>query len=346
MHRTDKPLSGVGQSGWSSHTTGPAGAAAEGPAPTEEARDTGAAPSLSLCHNVIGNDGTPRRRVRSKSYVAKAKDCLRNEVEEAVRVHGLEFVGVLTVTIPEFPSLRWSVKEEWDIFMEQWRSFATNVVTPAVKCWARVVEPQRNGNIHVHAVVVFHEDIRTGFDFEAVKAKDYRSATPFLRSWWKLMREKAPLYGFKRCETLPIKSPKGFGFYVGKYLGKASSDEAQGFRGRRVSYSKSWVRCTSMQRAWAVGEGWEFRDRCKRMARAYGEGFNEWIRQAGCRWAFKFMRQWEALVDDVVPMWAACEMVGAALGVRKVSPEVVRVVSTFNGHYSSGSVSRADSAAF
>ena len=248
----------------------------------------------------------------------------------------------MTVTVPELPSLRWTRADEWKTFMGQWHSFASHVISPAVKSWCRVVEPQRNGNIHLHAVVVFHQDIRTGFDFEAVERRDYRSVCPFLLSWWALLREKAPLYGFGRCETIPIKSAQGFGFYVGKYLGKGHAIEGQGFRGRRVSYSSTWLRCTSMRRGWAEGGGWEFRSHCKAMEREFGEGFERWGKAAGPRWAFKFMRHWAAHEDKCVQPWVIAQLVGASLGVMKAAPAIDKVCAAFGGRVCGGSVPVVD----
>ena len=322
----------------------PPGAAAEGPARAERVRDTGAAPSLSLCHNCTEGELSAPRRVRSASYIAKSKDCLRNEIEEAIRMHGVERVGLLTITIPESPPLRWSVASEWKTFMGQWHSFASHVLAPVVHSWCRQTEPQRNGNIHLHVVVVFKPgvDIRTGFDFKAVDRGDYRSVCPFLRSFWAMLREKAPLYGFGRCETIPVKSPAGCGFYMGKYLGKGHAIEGQGFRGRRVAYSSTWVRCTSMQRGWAIGGGWQFRSQCKAMVREYGAGFARWIASAGPRWAFKFMCQWEANEDERCPVWATAQVVGEALGVMKAAPEIDRVRAAFGGSAIGGAVPVVD----
>jgi hypothetical protein len=162
-----------------------------------------------------------------------------------------------------------------------------------VVCWCRVVEPQRNGNIHLHAVVVMPRDIRTGVDFEAFERRDYRSASQYLRDWWALLREKAPLYGFGRCELIPVKKAAAVGWYVGKYLGKAGGDEAQDFRGRRVAYSRGWLRSTSMRRGWAAGAGAEFRHLCQEMDSATGGGLGLWVEQVGPKWAHRLMRAWQ-----------------------------------------------------
>jgi hypothetical protein len=64
-------------------------------------------------------------------------------------------------------------------------------------------------------------DIRTGFDFAAVKRGIYRSASDYLPREWKFWRETAPKYGFGRTELLPIKkTAEGVAKYVGKYVAK------------------------------------------------------------------------------------------------------------------------------
>jgi hypothetical protein len=84
------------------------------------------------------------------------------------------------------------------------------------------------------------QDIRTGFDFAAVKRGDYRSASDYLRREWKFWRGIAPKYGFGRTELLPIKkTAEGVAKYVGKYVAKHIGQRLPEDKGARlVRYSK------------------------------------------------------------------------------------------------------------
>ena len=94
--------------------------------------------------------------------------------------------------------------------------------------------------IHFHLLVIMAEDIRTGFDFAAVKQGDYRSASDYLRREWSFWRATAPKYGFGRTELLPIKkTAAGVAKYVGKYVAKHIGQRLPEDKGARlVRYSK------------------------------------------------------------------------------------------------------------
>jgi hypothetical protein len=103
-----------------------------------------------------------------------------------------------------------------------------------------VMERMTSRRIHYHLLVVVAEDIRTGFDFAAVKRGDYRSASAYLRSEWRFWRGTAPKYGFGRTELLPIKKTAvGVAKYIGKYVAKHIGKRLPEDKGARlVRYSK------------------------------------------------------------------------------------------------------------
>jgi hypothetical protein len=72
--------------------------------------------------------------------------------------------------------------------------------------WLAVVQRHQDGRIHMHLVVVCKEDIRTGFDFVAIKRREYGSACRYLRAEWAFWRTAAPKYGFGRTELLPVRT--------------------------------------------------------------------------------------------------------------------------------------------
>ena len=82
-------------------------------------------------------------------------------------------------------------------------------------------------------------DIRTGFDFDAIKNRDYSSAFLDFKKYWSLLRRNLPKYKFGRSELLPIKSTtEGISRYVGKYISKTVCNRLEEDKGTRmVNYS-------------------------------------------------------------------------------------------------------------
>jgi len=90
-------------------------------------------------------------------------------------------------------------------------------------CGSCVLRRHKSKAIHFHALglIVGHPDIRSGFDFEAVAKRNYRSASEPLRALWAMFREKLPEYGFGRSELMPVKkSGEAVACYVSKYIEK------------------------------------------------------------------------------------------------------------------------------
>src|SRR5260370_6245430 len=122
------------------------------------------------------------------------------------------------------------------------------------------MERQKSGRIHYHLLVNVGTDIRTGFDFGAVKKRDYRSASVALRNEWEFWRATAKEYGFGRTELLPvISNAQAIGRYVGKYISKHLEVREERDKGvRLVSYIGS--RVATVKFAWAGGTGRAWRD--------------------------------------------------------------------------------------
>jgi hypothetical protein len=108
--------------------------------------------------------------------------------------------------------------------------------------WVCVVQRHKDNRIHFHLVVVLAQDIRTGFDFEAVKRRDYSSASAYLKGEWKFLRETMPEYHFGRHELLPVKNAAGFGMYVARYVGRTFHTRREEKGARLVRFSKGFKR--------------------------------------------------------------------------------------------------------
>lgn len=147
---------------------------------------------------------------------------------------GLCFLGFLTLTFADHVT---DIREA----QRRFKSFQTGILHDRYAAHIWVMERCKSGRIHFHLLVVLQADIRTGFDFDAVKNDDYKSANPAIRSEWTFLRKTAKKYGFGRTELLPIKSTaEGIARYVGKYIGKHMKARKEEDKGARlVGYSNS-----------------------------------------------------------------------------------------------------------
>jgi hypothetical protein len=94
----------------------------------------------------------------------------------------LERLLVVTITFPD------DVKGAGEAY-RRLHSFFTNIFSPRFPVWIMGIHRHKDGRIHAHLVVVVSVDVRTGFDFEAVKRRDYRSVGAWLRGQWTYFRD-------------------------------------------------------------------------------------------------------------------------------------------------------------
>jgi hypothetical protein len=167
--------------------------------------------------------------------------------------HGLERLGFLTLTFRDHVTDAREARRRFN-------SLVTNVIRPRYGRALSVLERHKSGRIHFHLLIVMSADIRSGVDFGALAARDYRTAGTCLRDEWAFWRRTAPAFGFGRTELLPVKSSaEAMGRYVGKYLGKHFSvrkDEDRGIR--LVSYIGE--RSASSRFSWATPRAAAWRD--------------------------------------------------------------------------------------
>ena len=179
------------------------------------------------------NNSTERGRVSLSSQSRKAAAALAWNVQAMVEKWGLERVGFLTLTFSD------CVVDGREA-QRRFNSLSTHVLRGRYPAYIRVLERHKSGRIHYHLLVALDADIRTGFDFVAVKRRDYRSASEYLRSEWGFWRHVAKTYGFGRTELLPIKSTgEGIARYVAKYISKHMEARLKADKGLRlVEYSQ------------------------------------------------------------------------------------------------------------
>ena len=218
----------------------------------------------------------------------KSACALAWNVQHMAEKWGLENLGFLTLTFADFVL---DPKEA----QRRFNSLATHVLRDRYRAFVRVFERCKSGRIHYHLLVVLDADIRTGFDFAAIKANDYRSAGKFLRDEWAFWRRTARLYRFGRTELLPVRSSsEAVARYVGKYISKNHEQRsARDANVRLVEYSRG-ARMAVTRFAWNTDGAAEWRGKLQTFADIVSERFgveimsiSDFSAVLGKRWAHK-----------------------------------------------------------
>ncbi|OMI69615.1 hypothetical protein MP31_17395, partial [Escherichia coli N36254PS] len=183
-------------------------------------------------------DKTPSKPLSPAAFelstnLKKSASALAWNVQHFVDTYGLSNVGFLTLTFRDHVT---DPKEA----QRRFHSLKTHVLASRYRAYIRVMEPMKSGRIHYHLLVALDSDIRTGFDFFAVRDQDYSSANKAIRAEWAFWRKTAPKYRFGRTELMPVRSnSEGIGRYVGKYISKGIESRTEQFKGTRlVEYSR------------------------------------------------------------------------------------------------------------
>lgn len=201
-----------------------------------------AAPATAIpCLNTINcNERSKDGLHRLSAAHRRTAYALKENVLMLIAIYGRERIGFLTLTFARHILC-------YKAAQKCLHSLMTGVLKQRYPEYIIVMERMESGRIHYHLLVVVAEDIRTGFDFAAVKRKDYRSASTYLRSEWAFWLKTASLYGFGRTELLPVrKTADSVGKYVAKYVAKHIGQRQPEDKGARlVRYSKGTNRVTT-----------------------------------------------------------------------------------------------------
>jgi len=219
----------------------------------------------------------------------KSAAALAWNVQAMCDEYGVERIGFLTLTFAEHIT---TGKES----QRRYNSLRSGVLRDQYPAIIRVLERQTSGRIHYHLLVALDADIRTGFDFEAAKRRDYRSACPELKQQWAFWRKTAKHYGFGRVELLPIKSTReAIARYVGKYISKHISQRLPEDRGLRLVEYSGKGRVANTRFSWATTGAKEWRRKMASFAKLMGELFGfpnempytQMKSLLGATWAYK-----------------------------------------------------------
>lgn len=189
----------------------------------------------------------------------KTSFATQQNIKGFIDAKGLNNCAFVTLTFPDHVT---DIREA----SRRFNSFRTNFLKKYTDDYIGVYELQQNGRVHFHFVVDLGFDIKTGFNFQQVKKRNYSSAHPKLRQLWREWRAFLPNYGFGRFEVVPIKgNAEAAAFYLAGYITKSLKNrrlEDKGFRIVRSSRkgSGSWKVCSSRfvfntvkSRLWRIG---------------------------------------------------------------------------------------------
>lgn len=224
-------------------------------------------------------------------YHKKAAETLHVNVERLIKeAESLAHVGFMTLTFKE------NITDNQEA-SRRFKSLNTHFLATDPRFGLKIVvkEPQKRGAWHFHLIIQLTCDIRTGVDFEALAAGDYRSAGPELRQLWRDLRDACERYGFGRSELLPVRSnAQAMAYYLGKYISKGIGQRSPEQKGvRLVNYSRGWLR-SSPKFAWNTANSALWRKKLQAFATFTGcSCMSELADKLGPNWAYRYL-------DDII----------------------------------------------
>ena len=227
---------------------------------------------------------------------AKTAFALRMNCAQMVETHGVNRSGFQTLTVGDWicpthgkqiptgkrgncPCCKKRMPFQQVFDMEEASRRLHNLyrrVLPAVFLLGVIVtERCQNGAIHFHllGVMLHNWDIRTGFEFEQVKRRNYTSVCAELRGVWAELRRVLPKYGFGRAELLPIRKTGGaVASYISKYIEKNVMNRPAADKGKKLVRYFGWDKrqLKPNEFEWNSKGGQTWRDKIGQLAKLGG----------------------------------------------------------------------------
>lgn len=221
-----------------------------------------AALSLSNGHNCAERGG---EKIVLSGSQRKTAHAIRVNCERMAEEFGVWRLAFWTLTAGDAGPDGFELLKDAAKAAKRWHGLSRRFVGELFLRAVVVTERGKKGGVHFHVLGVLREklDIRTGFDFEAVKKRDYRSASPELRAIWKKCREELPAFGFGRAEMLPVrKTGAEVASYISKYIEKNIGARIEEDKGKKLVRYFGWGKrhlkpndfswCTERATAWRV----------------------------------------------------------------------------------------------
>jgi hypothetical protein len=202
-----------------------------------------------------------------------------------------------------------------------------------------VTERHKSGAIHFHIIGVLRgrPDIRTGFDFEAVARRDYRSVSPVLRQKWDWLLSVLPKYGFGRSELTPIrKTTEAVACYIQKYIQKnlfcRLEEDKRKKLVRYIGWNEPGGRSGSQLKpnefSWGTVRACAWRRKARELAGLVGISEREEVAEVfGPRWAFALNRlmQGQTGENDLNPQRSSLFFIWDFAERERVKREVAKL---------------------
>lgn len=188
--------------------------------------------SLPCLNSNISNENQKLECVLSTQH-RKTAFILKESVQALADRFGVEYLGFLTLTFADNVMCHREAQRRLN-------SLLTRVIKQRYREYLGVMERTKKGRIHYHLLIVLDFDIRTGFDFDEISRRNYKSASKQLRDEWAYWYVTAKKYRFGRTELLPVKTNiEAMAKYVGKYISKHVDNRNDEDKGARlVRYSR------------------------------------------------------------------------------------------------------------
>jgi hypothetical protein len=250
--------------------------------------EPGALPCLNSNISTETNSDPLTGLAKLSTQHRKSAFILKESVHKLSEQFGIDYLGFLTLTFAQHITCPKEAQRRLN-------SLITHVIKPRYAEYLGVMERQKSGRIHYHFLVVLPVDIRTGFDFDAIKNHDYTSAGPDLRKEWSFWRTTAKKFGFGRTELLPVKSNiEAMAKYVGKYIAKHVEARQEQDKGVRLVRYSTGARAGTTRFQFHSEGSMEWRRKIKTFAQMIESATGHQCRDLagitramGPRWAYK-----------------------------------------------------------
>ena len=235
---------------------------------------------------------------------SKTAYALRINAEQMIKDNGIETIGFLTLTVGDPGKERFKQIHDSEEASRRINNLNRRFLPDLFERAIVVTERHKSGAIHFHVlgVVKGHPDIRTGVDFKAIAAGDYRTAPLKLRAIWETLRDKLPGYGFGRAELLPVrKTGEAVSRYVAKYIEKnvcnRLAEDKHKKLVRYVGWEKGQLKANDF--GWGTKRAIAWRCKVRAIAGLINIYSPEQAAEAfGPRWAWLLTRLWRHTMGD------------------------------------------------
>lgn len=233
----------------------------------------------------------------------------------ADKPENLNCVGFLTLTVGEYETGPVRCEDDrrfiqvWDAAEASRRINNLNrrVLKDLFEKAVVVTERHKNGAVHFHVVGIIsgRPDIRTGFNFGAVRKRNYSSVSGSLLGLWEHLREVLPRYGFGRSELTPIeKTGEAIACYVSKYIEKNICNRLKADHRKKLVRYIGWNKEQTKPNdiSWGTKRATAWRCKARELAKLIDIYEPEQARESlGPRWAFHLTELIRKVSDTPVP---------------------------------------------